>query len=142
MDVTERRRLAEELEARARSSATTDRRKDETRHARARAQNPLAPLSAALTLLRQPASDASRDSRRRPPDATARATGRRSPDASRITQQKDRARTDCQVSLADVAAGRAIESAKPAIEARGQVFRVDRLSRSGSTPIRPAPHIW
>jgi two-component system CheB/CheR fusion protein len=125
MDVTERRRLAEELEVRAHELATTDRRKDEFLAMLAHElRNPLAPLSAALSLLREPASD--RDRVLAIADRQMQQLARLVDDlldASRITQGKIALRAE-PVWLADVV-GRAIESAKPAIEARGQVFRVD-----------------
>jgi PAS domain S-box-containing protein len=125
MDVTERRRLADELEARARELAGADRRKDEFLAMLAHElRNPLAPLSAALGLLRNPGGD-----RERVLAIADRQTQQLARlvddllDASRITQGKIALRSEV-VSLADVVA-RAIEASKPAIEARGQVFRVD-----------------
>jgi PAS domain S-box-containing protein len=125
MDVTERHQLALELEARARELASADRRKDEFLAMLAHElRNPLAPLSAALRLLREP--DADRERVLAIADRQTKQLARLVDDlldASRITQGKIALRSE-PVALADVV-GRAIEAAKPAIEARGQVFRVD-----------------
>jgi PAS domain S-box-containing protein len=125
VDVTERRRLAGELEARAGDLAVADRRKDEFLAMLAHElRNPLAPLSSALRLLRDPGAD--RDRVLAIADRQTQQLARLVDDlldASRITQGKIALRPE-HVSLAAVV-GRAIESARPAIEARGQVFRVD-----------------
>jgi PAS domain S-box-containing protein len=125
VDVTERQRLAGELEARARDLASADRRKDEFLAMLAHElRNPLAPLSAALRLLRDPGADRNRvlAIADRQTQQLARLVDDLL-DVSRITQGKIALRLE-PVWLADVVA-RAIESAKPAIDARGQVFRVD-----------------
>jgi PAS domain S-box-containing protein len=124
MDVTERRRLADELEARARDLAVADRRKDEFLAMLAHElRNPLAPLATALHLLAEDGADRARilGIAERQSQQLARLVDDLL-DASRITQGKIALRPE-SVWLADVVA-RAIDAAKPAIDVRGQAFRV------------------
>ncbi len=125
VDVTERRRLAEELESRARDLADADRRKDEFLAMLAHElRNPLAPLATSLRLLRD--ADSDRDRVLAIADRQTQQLARLVDDlldASRITQGKIALRRE-PVPLRDVV-DRAIDAAKPAIEARGQLFRVD-----------------
>jgi PAS domain S-box-containing protein len=124
MDVTERRGLDEDLEAHANELALADRRKDEFLAMLAHElRNPLAPLSTALHLLRV---DARSDEHKL---AIAERQAQQLTrlvddllDVSRITQGKVALRAEA-VTLQEVVA-RALETARPAIEARRQDFRV------------------
>jgi PAS domain S-box-containing protein len=124
MDVTEAHRLAGELEARARALAQADRRKDEFLAMLAHElRNPLAPLTSALHLLR--ASGTERERALEVAERQATQLGRLVDDlldASRITQGKIAIRPE-PTTLDDVVA-RAVETARPAMEARGQIFEL------------------
>jgi PAS domain S-box-containing protein len=139
MDVTERRRLADELVARAGDLALADRRKDEFLAMLAHElRNPLAPLATALHLLAEDGADRARilGIAERQAQHLARLVDDLL-DASRITQGKIALRPE-PVWLADVVA-RSIDAAKPAIDLHGLAFRA---SRSASTPIPSASPRW
>ena len=124
MDLSETRRLTAELEVRANELALADRRKDEFLAMLAHElRNPLAPLSTALQLLRSGGTSNDRVL------ATAERQTRQLArlvddllDASRITQGKIALRPE-PVLLDDVVT-RALETARPAIDARGHVFEL------------------
>jgi CheY-like chemotaxis protein len=124
MDVTERRRLAEDLEARARELAIADRRKDEFLAMLAHElRNPLAPMSTALHLLRAEG---------RAGASTLGVLERQTKqlvrlvddllDVSRITQGKIALRKEPSA-LEDIVA-RALEMATPSLELRRQELRL------------------
>jgi CheY-like chemotaxis protein len=124
MDVTDRRRLAEDLEMHVAELAIADRRKDEFLAMLAHElRNPLAPLSTALHLLRV---DARSDERllaiaERQTQQLSRLVDDLL-DVSRITQGKVTLRRE-PVTLQEIVA-RALETARPTIEAREQDFRL------------------
>jgi PAS domain S-box-containing protein len=124
MEITERRRLAEELTARAQQLSEADRRKDEFLAMLAHElRNPLSSLATALHLLRLDRADH--------PRAVALAERQVKQlarlvddllDVSRITQGKIALRTET-VTLADVV-HRAVETTRPEIDVRGHTLTV------------------
>ena len=122
MDVTEARRLATELEARAGELAAADRRKDEFLAMLAHElRNPLAPLTTALHLLRRGGAGAERalEIAERQAQQLSRLVDDLL-DASRITQGKIALRVE-PILLSDVVT-RAVETARPAMDGRGHAF--------------------
>ncbi len=124
VDMTERRRLEEALTERAEKLAAADQRKDEFLAMLAHElRNPLAPLSTALHLVRIDPTQ-----RERFLDMADRQVKQLVHlvddllDVSRITHGKIALRKE-RVALADVVA-RAVETARPAIEGRGQKLTV------------------
>jgi two-component system CheB/CheR fusion protein len=123
VDVTEAKRLAGELEVRAGELALADRRKDEFLAMLAHElRNPMAPLTMALHLLRSGAGDRHRalEIAERQAQQLARLVDDLL-DASRITQGKITLHPE--PALLDDVVQRAVETARPAIDARGH--RVD-----------------
>jgi len=139
MDVTDRRRLEEELRHHAHQLAGADRRKDEFLAMLAHElRNPLAPLSTALHLLRVDAEGRVRflDMAERQVRQLVRLVDDLL-DVSRITQGKITLRRE-PMALADLVA-RASEMVRPAIDARGHTFVISLPpSRSTSMPTRRA----
>ncbi len=124
MDVTERRRLAEELEARARDLARADRRKDEFLAMLAHElRNPLSPLATALHLLRVGGRSDERvlAIAERQAQQLARLVDDLL-DVSRITEGKIALRLE-PVLLADVVR-HAADTVRPAMDARQQRFHL------------------
>ncbi len=123
-DVTERRRLAAELEDRARQLADADRRKDEFLAMLAHElRNPLAALTTALHLLRMDVSH--RERSLQVADRQLRQLVRLVDDlldVSRITRGKITLRKEPV--LLDDLVRRAVETVRPAIDARGHAFTV------------------
>jgi PAS domain S-box-containing protein len=126
-DVTERKRLESELEARLAELARSDRRKDEFIATLSHElRNPLAPIRNAVALLRElPPSDPQIASIRglleRQVDQLTRLTDDLL-DASRISRNKLQLRRE-RVELADVVRS-AVETSRPEIEAGGHALEV------------------
>jgi two-component system CheB/CheR fusion protein len=124
MDVTERRRLAEELTERAQQLSEADRRKDEFLAMLAHElRNPLSSLATALHILRLDGADRARAVAlaERQVKQLARLVDDLL-DVSRITQGKIALRTEA-VAVADVV-HRAIETTRPEIDVRGHTLTV------------------
>jgi PAS domain S-box-containing protein len=124
VDVTERRRLADDLAARVRELDLADRRKDEFLAMLAHElRNPLAPLKTALHLLRAPGGDGDRFLviAERQVTQLVRLVDDLL-DVSRITQGKITLRRE-RVALDDVVS-RAVETVRVALDERGHAFRV------------------
>jgi PAS domain S-box-containing protein len=124
MDVTERRRLADDLAARVRELALADRRKDEFLAMLAHElRNPLAPLRTALHLLRAERGEGDRflTIAERQVDQLVRLVDDLL-DVSRITQGKIALRRE-PVAL-DAVVARAVETVRGAMDERGHVFRL------------------
>jgi len=124
MDVTDRRRLADELAARVRDLAEADRRKDEFLAMLAHElRNPLSPLGTALHIVR---TDAER--RERFLDMADRQVRQLIRlvddllDVSRITQGKITLRRE--PTLLDEVVARALETVRPLIDTRGHALTV------------------
>jgi two-component system CheB/CheR fusion protein len=124
LDVTERRRLEEELRRQAQRLADADRRKDEFLAMLGHElRNPLTPLSAALHLLRRDAPDRERflDMADRQVAQLVRLVDDLL-DVARITQGKISLQKE-PIALADVVM-RAVDTARPLIESRGHTLTV------------------
>jgi PAS domain S-box-containing protein len=124
MDVTDRRRLAEELEARAGELTRADRRKDEFLAMLAHElRNPLAPLTTALELLGagKPGAEPHLAIAERQARQLARLVDDLL-DVSRITQGRVTLRAE-PVTMAHVVE-RALETVSPALQAHGHVVDV------------------
>jgi len=124
MDVTDRRRLADELAARVRDLAEADRRKDEFLAMLAHElRNPLSPLGTALHIVRTDA-----DRRERFLDMADRQVRQLIRlvddllDVSRITQGKITLRRE--PTLLDEVVARALETVRPLIDTRGHALTV------------------
>jgi PAS domain S-box-containing protein len=125
VDVTERRRLEEEITRRADALSEADRRKDVFLAMLAHElRTPLAPLANVLHLMR--VAPAERDRALAIADRQVGQLARLVDDlldVSRITQGKIELSRE-RVAIADVV-GRAVETARPQIEAGGQVFTTE-----------------
>ncbi len=124
MDVTDRRRLEDDLRRHAEQLADADRRKDEFLAMLAHElRNPLAPLGTSLELLGSPVSGRERflDMAKRQVRHLVRLVDDLL-DVSRITRGKITLRKE-PVLLADVVA-RAVELARPLVDARGHALTV------------------
>ncbi len=124
MDVTDRRRLEDDLRGHAEQLADADRRKDEFLAMLAHElRNPLAPLGTSLELLGSPVSGRERflDMAKRQVRHLVRLVDDLL-DVSRITRGKITLRKE-PVLLADVVA-RAVELARPLVDARGHALTV------------------
>jgi PAS domain S-box-containing protein len=138
MDITVRRQLAGELEARAAELAEADRRKDEFLAMLAHElRNPLAPLRTAISLLRLDArrADQSLDIADRQVDQLARLVDDLL-DVSRITQGRITLHRE-PVAIAAVVAS-ALETVRPAADARGHVLRVSLPTKPVRVDADPA----
>jgi PAS domain S-box-containing protein len=138
IDTTERRRLEDELRARAEELAGTDRRKDEFLAMLAHElRNPLAPLGTALHLL---AVDApGRERFLQMADRQVKHLVRLVDDlldVSRITQGKITLRREVIV-LSDVVA-RAVETIRPVVDSRGQALTVSLPAEAIRLEVDPA----
>jgi two-component system CheB/CheR fusion protein len=138
MDVTERRRLAEDLEAHARELAIADRRKDEFLAMLAHElRNPLAPISTALHLLRSEgrAGAAVLGILERQTKQLVRLVDDLL-DVSRITQGKIALRKE-PAALEEIVA-RALEVATPSLEARRHELRLALPAEPVELDVDPA----
>jgi PAS domain S-box-containing protein len=138
IDTTERRRLEDELRARAEELAGTDRRKDEFLAMLAHElRNPLAPLGTALHLL---AVDApGRERFLQMADRQVKHLVRLVDDlldVSRITQGKITLRREV-ITLSDVVA-RAVETVRPLVDSRGQALTVSLPAEAIRLEVDPA----
>ena len=128
LDITERKRLEEDLRRRAEELAGADRRKDQFLAMLAHElRNPLAPIRNAVELMRQaeivePSFSASREMVERQVKHLARLVDDLL-DVSRITRGSIRLRKEA-VDLVTVAE-RAVEATRPLIEARGHHLQLD-----------------
>jgi PAS domain S-box-containing protein len=132
LDITERKRLEEELRRRAEELAGADRRKDQFLAMLAHElRNPLAPIRNAVELMRQaeivdPSFSASREMVERQVKHLARLVDDLL-DVSRITRGSIRLRKEA-VDLVTIAE-RAVEATRPLIEARGHHLQLDLPDR-------------
>lgn len=128
LDITERKRLEEELRERAEALAEADRRKDEFLAMLAHElRNPLAPILTALEVLREPASSpAARERARAVVERQVRHMARLLDDlldVSRLTRGQIQLRRD-RVELKKAVAN-AVETVRPLIEERGHTLTLD-----------------
>jgi two-component system CheB/CheR fusion protein len=138
MEVTERRRLADELEARAQELALVDRRKDEFLAMLAHElRNPLAPLSTMVHLLREEGGTSERliAIAERQVQQLVRLVDDLL-DVSRITQGKIVLRKEV-VAVADVVA-RALDTVRPSLEAAQLEVRVSLPTEPVRLDVDPA----